>query len=592
MIVCVLECSVCHGTFDTRKEWLSHLLQPDHQSKAREEICGWGKPERDCALVAFSALPIASLELLQFFSKKSSMTLVTDFIWFENRPKVAVIQFESKRKIKEVLSSFGGPEIRVNNQLVEFKKAGECLNLEWQELIPHHSDELLENSNKQKAESNPVCPPDPIYSAKEASSFTAKAGNTRTTTQEIDAILIHVKREVKTKPTKLLSTQYDLICQEIEISDEDFKTAQKFLQTLQTHVAKTFPGCQLVWFRNYYLKLKSTSSTDELTFFIDQKGLYGKHTTDTEASSNEFPAISNEKAVQIFSTIPRLDITKTLKQTGQLRRNFFCRTNNLKFSLVTVPFIMLPEIQACRLVSYFCSLDPRVKPLLTVIRYWANINKIRLVNRNESSYKQAPEPAALDWLVLFFLCHKMKILPTPRHITTRSLPKLNFLNVNIGITFDQSFSQEYSKRYKEPDGTELHFFNVFNLAQQFFTFYSKELGLDKGKRIVLNVMDGEIIPMEMFVKESHVLNITTKLSVPERILTRRGIKEVGATFAGSSILLLHPLYLPHGFSFCFENFIKCFCPLMKITGDKLKQAMILYKDGQEFDIKSVLKANV
>ncbi|CAL8084144.1 unnamed protein product [Orchesella dallaii] len=592
MLEYVLDCSVCKGTFNTIKKWLTHLLEPNHQSKARKEIYQWGDLERECALVAFSSSHVASLELLQYFSMMLN-TIVTDFVWFDTLGRVGFIQLESSVKVDEIMSSCEGSEIRIQNQQVAIKKAGECLSLEWISLLPLPTpvaaDDFLENSNNKKPKKGRNA------TATVVSASIHKASGTGKTTSQvkpakrsrIPSDSDEFQARAEPDPPQSLSTQYDLICQEIEITDEDYKTAETFLETVYSHAVKIFPSCQLVWFRNYYLKLKSTSSSD-LTFFIDQKGLYGKHEADTEASSYDFPAISNETIDQLLFTIPDLRIRSALKQGNgnQGGRRFICRSNKFKFTLVSIPFVMLPEIQACRLVEYFCSCDPRVKPLLTVIRYWAKTNEIRLDNPNETSCKRAQEPAVLDWMVIFFLCHKTKMLPTPREITEGSHPKLRYFTVNIGITTDPSIARINWKRYKKPNG-EQHVLNVFNLTNKFFKFYSKDLGLDKGKRVALNTMDGEVIPMDNFVGKP--IDLPSKLAVSERKLGREEILE--GKFESDSLHLLHPLYLRHGFSFCNDNFMSRVLPAMRTTREQLEQALKLHKGGQELDIKSVLLVN-
>ncbi|CAL8143365.1 unnamed protein product [Orchesella dallaii] len=586
-------CTVCKGTFNTRKEWLTHLLEHNHQSKARKEIYEWGVRERECALVAFSSSHVASLELLQFFLMKGN-TIVTDFVWFDTLGRVGFIQLESPCKVDEVLSSCEGSEIRIQNQFVAIKKAGECLSLEWLSLLPSPSsaaNDFLENSNNNKPQKGRSATATVVNASIHKASGSGKP-TSQVKTAKRNRILsdsdgFQAQARAGPEPPQSLSTQYDLICQEIEITDEDYKTADTFLHKVYTHVVKTFPSCQIVWFRNYYLKLKSTSSSEDLTFFIDQKGLYGKHEADTVASSYGFPAISKEKLDQLIFNIPNLKISSVLTQGNgnQGGRQFICRSNNLKFTLVSIPFVMLPEIQACRLVDYFCLFDPRVKPLLTVIRYWAKTNEIRLDNPNETSCKRAQEPAVLDWMVMFFLTHKMKMLPTPREITEGSHPKLRYFTVNIGITTDPSVARINWKRYKKPN-REQHVLNVFNLTNKFFKFYSKDLGLDKGKRVALNTMDGEVIRMDNFGKP---LDLPSKLAVSERKLGREEILE--GKFESDSLHLLHPLYLRHGFSFCNDNFMSRVLPSMRTTREQLEQALELRKGGQELDIKSVLKIN-
>jgi len=94
----VLHCSVCDCSFGTRKDWLSHLLFPEHQVKARKEVLRWNARERECVIMAYSSFPVANEQVLFYFSNDGGKndTIVTDFVWFPNRPKVGIIQFESK----------------------------------------------------------------------------------------------------------------------------------------------------------------------------------------------------------------------------------------------------------------------------------------------------------------------------------------------------------------------------------------------------------------------------------------------------------------------------------------------------------------
>ncbi|CAL8140290.1 unnamed protein product [Orchesella dallaii] len=548
----VLKCTLCHGhdTFDTRKEWLSHLLQPSHQSKARKEICRWGQPERDCALVAYSSLPIASLELLQYFSK-GSMDLVTDFVWFHNHPKVGFIKFENKQKVEEILLSLsilGVPEIRVNNQLIHIKRAGECHQLEW------------ENSIKQESESGPL----------------AQEGITQQASQLNEA--------------EFLFTQYNSIRQEIEISDEELIIASNLMKMLQIQVSTRFPDSQLVWYRNWYLNLKS-NATDELVFFVDQKGTYGKNSTDIVIThKDQFPFLEKETPNELFLNIPHLPITAVTQADDDVIKygqQFLCKTSNLLFTVARTPGSRLAESQACRLVAYYCSFDSRVKPLITVIRYWAKVNGIQLADPNERSVRRAPDPAALDWLVIFFLCRK-NILLTPRNVTKGSHPKLKLEGIDIGFSEDPRFARRFSDDHEHEN--ELHWFNVFKLAKGFFMFYAKELKLETGKQIVLNMRDGEAFGLNQLLRDDW--HMSTNLTLSEIKLARAGKMRNGKG-GGKIIQLLHPLHLKHGFSFCPDNFVSSVCPVMKITGDKLERALALYKhDGQEFDIKSILRVEM
>jgi len=69
--------------------------------------------------------------------------------------------------------------------------------------------------------------------------------------------------------TSLLVNDYNFILQAMEIPDEEYKTARKFKFTLQTLLAKQFPSCKLIWYRNWYLKLRNTTPLNEMLFYFD-----------------------------------------------------------------------------------------------------------------------------------------------------------------------------------------------------------------------------------------------------------------------------------------------------------------------------------
>jgi len=93
----ILRCSVCKTSFETRRGWLSHLLEPSHQNQARKEIISWDFEKRACVLVAFAGFPVANEKVLQYFNWNVDRdAIVTDFVWSEKRPRVGIIQFESR----------------------------------------------------------------------------------------------------------------------------------------------------------------------------------------------------------------------------------------------------------------------------------------------------------------------------------------------------------------------------------------------------------------------------------------------------------------------------------------------------------------
>jgi len=210
--------------------------------------------------------------------------------------------------------------------------------------------------------------------------------------------------------------------------------------------------------------------------------------------------------------------------------------------------------------------------LLTVIRYWAKVNEIRLAESGD-----VWDPTALDWLVIFFLCHKKKIISTPRELGEKPHHKLEFFKTDIGFSEDFSFAWGYSQ-YNETS-RKAHAFNIFSLAQEFFNFYSLELGV--GRRIlVLNTRDGEVIKSREFRRQS-IKEMETKLSLKERRMVRKGI------VSKKPQLLLHPLYLSQGFSLDDKAFVNTVCPAMAVAAKKLENALDnVIKGDKSVDILS------
>ncbi|CAL8143357.1 unnamed protein product [Orchesella dallaii] len=588
---CQLHCLLCQSIYETRKDWLCHLLECPHQNKARKVIHQWGQPDKECTVVVFASSSIAlSLELLQFLSR-GSMNLVTNFVWFEKQPNVGFIQFESKQKVEEIVSGIERRQINIGSHLVvQIKKAEECLSLEWLALIPtpkSDSDllvvEVLDSENEI---------------GDSPSDMDTDASNLNNS-QPIDEspaplrpALVQLTSSpacVSPRPNESLETHYDAIRRTMKIPDDEYKIGMDFLDTLRNMLSQEFPGCQLILFRNWYLKQRNTNSLNELLFFVDHQGICKQGPTgcaDVQISLNRFPPLGRQ-VKNILTSSPkgkRLGITETneIKQrfpglmAEGCRRNFYCKANGLLFSVVSQP-IKLPEIQMCRLVSYFCSFDARVKPLLIVIRYWAKVNGLRLAAtyRRSDQPCNSPDPATFDWLVIFFLCHKMKILPTPREITDRPHPRIMFQTDDIGFTQDPMFAQQFFERYGQP-AKEAHAFNVFSLVELFFRFYSNELLVDENDkvRVVLNTRDGEMIPMHEF--EGPIFRMQTKLSTLERDQAKKG--RVGIKPA-PHMILLHPIHLRHGFSLCNEN-VTSVGLAMQTTGRKLEKALYLYRNGK------------
>lgn len=94
----LLKCSVCRGEFQRKDDWTKHLFSNTHQSKARAKCNSWNNEMKDCAIVVYCQFPVPSPsghKLLRYLSKELS-TFVTDFVWRDSNPRVAIVQFESR----------------------------------------------------------------------------------------------------------------------------------------------------------------------------------------------------------------------------------------------------------------------------------------------------------------------------------------------------------------------------------------------------------------------------------------------------------------------------------------------------------------
>lgn len=104
-----LYCSVCKDQYFGRIDWLHHLTQEGHQKLARkgflmqEAKLEQNGRSKNC-LVVFTLIPLtsdpaASWEILEYFSKliggDKGEALITDFVWWTDRPYVGIVQFES-----------------------------------------------------------------------------------------------------------------------------------------------------------------------------------------------------------------------------------------------------------------------------------------------------------------------------------------------------------------------------------------------------------------------------------------------------------------------------------------------------------------
>jgi len=256
-----------------------------------------------------------------------------------------------------------------------------------------------------------------------------------------------------------------------------------------------------------------------------------------------------------------------------------------KISLVVNP-VFLAEVQTCRLVKYLLDFDPRAKPFLTLIFYWARQNQIKLsipvFKYQDLTHAFAPEPSALEWMVILFLCQK-KIIPTPREILQRPHQPLfycvNNERVDIGFSSDPQFAkQSFVSSKCPPMNTDEFFIELLQLAQKFFHFYG-DLEAD-GKQKFLNTRDGELI-MKGDLLNMQLEQFDTRLTPQElwrvRVLNNKGPEDKGKPGAtnlhSSKIAILHPLIIEWIIMFQYGHFFRKLCFKIQASAQTLSEAI-------------------
>jgi len=140
-----------------------------------------------------------------------------------------------------------------------------CIFFTGQELVPVTIEEPIDCSSESDSESQKAIAvqPDIIASNQKTKRELKKSPNDDLKTEAAPAA---IPNETS---TSLLVNDYNFILQAMEIPDEEYKTARKFKFTLQTLLAKQFPSCKLIWYRNWYLKLRNTTPLNEMLFYFD-----------------------------------------------------------------------------------------------------------------------------------------------------------------------------------------------------------------------------------------------------------------------------------------------------------------------------------
>ncbi|CAL8131059.1 unnamed protein product [Orchesella dallaii] len=388
----------------------------------------------------------------------------------------------------------------------------------------------------------------------------------------------------------------------MQIQEREYKDAIDLKNKLCEALSFTFPNCELKMFRNWYLRLKSYHiSRSDLLLFLDyeeptQFGMGSEQRTRSIEGRTMYRRKIELKLLEshfrdengMSEICIKPNRGRALKE-DQLGVFFFHTPSNLNFNIVNFP-LYIPEVETCRLLEYLLTFDSRAKPLLTLIRYWSQLNKIRLTNEGE--YFKAgfpPDPAILDWLVMLFLCCA-KIIPSPRQVIKRPHDKFFYDGFDIGFFADPEFAQSFTS-YKEIEN-DAHTLNVLILATKFFEFYPQQLG--RGYlNLVFNTRDGEIILINDF------LNYKCQLSKDEIVYLRSGRRHEGTIYRKNSVksgemslTMINPLFIKHGFPICPLAFTKTVSPAMETTGSKLKECLNAYKEieeGEYIDLNSVFQ---
>jgi len=249
----------------------------------------------------------------------------------------------------------------------------------------------------------------------------------------------------------------------------------------------------------------------------------------------------------------------------------------------------LPEVQACRLLQYFCTLDARVKPLITVIFYWAKLNNIRLEKRIQVDLDDpstftvevglASDQSLLEWLAIFFLCQH-KILPSPKEICDRCTGKgrdatLIFEGIDIGFNSDPDYAQEMSDRFGEPSDGEQHAETIFRLAGDFFQFWC-QFGIRAAHQpMIIDLKNGNCFEKNLILenlKNTPSLNREYEITVQDlKILDSKQTVRQNFYSTEELVTVLHPLHIKYGFTFCSKSFVESVCPKMGLTCQELRK---------------------
>ncbi|CAL8084138.1 unnamed protein product [Orchesella dallaii] len=534
------DCSGCNYVSKTRKRWLSHLLQPGHQKQARKGCSSWQSKVKKRIIIFLANFPIATNKKLYSFTDVVGRDkTIVDFIWSEGQPRIGLFKFENKATVNEIMKRFGGQKLRLDDDhVLQLNKATDFSDIEWHVLL----DEIKGFDSDSESDSDDDDESD--------DSVNGGGDNLHPIENEEEYVIFEEPPWSPARSPNLYRQQFNDIVNEIGILDEDYQQALGLMEKCERIFAKQFPACKLYMFRHWYLKLWN-NGTNELLFYVDFDGaLDGSHAHKKLYDREEPFSLQQEQVEKLFTSkagrkiLPGVEAVEKRQADHEPRAfQFHQKPSDLKFSIAGDSHFRT-EAQTCRLVDFLLDCDPRARPLLTLIFYWAKqcevVTSQPVFKRPRLSHAKAPQPASLEWMILQFLVNK-KIIPSPREVQKRVHKKLVvFSETDIGFS-NEEWNHPSSSGMSNipPENSNEFFIHLVELARDFFNFYLK---LRSGSWI-LNTRDGEAISMEDFLslfdnhKASHQVEQKTKLRSEEiakiMITERRWEKR--------TFVMLHPL---------------------------------------------------
>jgi len=352
------------------------------------------------------------------------------------------------------------------------------------------------------------------------------------------------------------------ICQEVCIPEDVLKILADLKERIQK-IAKerNHRVEQTTIFRHNYLKLFSAGS-NQILVYLSQFKHRPLHMT-------------QEEVEKLFTGSQLKPLQAKELEGGEMEAGypFVDEETGIVFSVVTHQDHQA-EVFACQLARQLFRFDPRAKTLITLVHYWARENRVTL-SETKSYAMSIPDPAALEWICLFFLSRE-KLIPTLQDLENDS-DKTRGSRVLIGerrlltIPFpnwDQLISEWRAEHVGEvaPPGTNEYVLQVLKLIHDFFSFCSrKDL---KGK--VLNPVNGDIIPLIAAIEEG----LITEWISADKCINSRSFEamrnkplELEAELKGD-VILLQP-YLNRQFQISQEKFENRMIPLMQASAKRL-----------------------